>query len=64
MLPNEKTVLVVDDKECIRSSMSLVLAELWYSVSSAEDGVSALRVLEDWLSWGPADRSSSAGVMI
>ena len=43
MLPNGKSVLVVDDKECIRVSMSLVLKELGYSVRSAEDGHSALR---------------------
>jgi CheY-like chemotaxis protein len=41
--PNLKTVLVVDDKECIRSSMSMVLEELGYSVRTAEDGHSALR---------------------
>jgi DNA-binding NtrC family response regulator len=33
----------VDDKDCIRTSMSLVLEELGYSVRSAEDGRSALR---------------------
>ncbi|MGA7242861.1 MAG: response regulator [Terracidiphilus sp.] len=43
MLPNGKSVLVVDDKDCIRTSMSLVLEELGYSVRSAEDGHSALR---------------------
>ncbi len=43
MLPNGKSVLVVDDKECIRTSMSLVLESLGYSVRSAEDGHSALR---------------------
>jgi CheY-like chemotaxis protein len=34
---------VVDDKECIRTSMSLVFESLGYSVRSAEDGHSALR---------------------
>ena len=43
MLPNGKSALVVDDKECIRTSMSLVLQSLGYSVRSAEDGQSALR---------------------
>jgi DNA-binding NtrC family response regulator len=33
----------VDDKECIRTSMSLVLKSLGYAVRSAEDGHSALR---------------------
>lgn len=39
----QSTVLIVDDKECIRSSFSLVLSELGYSVRSAVDGFSALR---------------------
>ncbi len=43
MLSNGKLVLVVDDKDCIRTSMSLVFEELGYSVRSAEDGRSALR---------------------
>jgi CheY-like chemotaxis protein len=43
LLPNGKSVLVVDDKDCIRTSMSLVLESLGYSVCSAEDGRSALR---------------------
>jgi DNA-binding NtrC family response regulator len=36
-------ILIVDDDECIRTLMSLVLAEVGYQVSSAEDGFSALR---------------------
>jgi CheY-like chemotaxis protein len=36
-------ILIVDDDECIRTSMSLVLSEVGYHVSSAEDGFSALR---------------------
>jgi CheY-like chemotaxis protein len=40
-----KTVLVVDDQQCIRTSISLVLAEFGYSVRSAEDGHSALRAI-------------------
>jgi CheY-like chemotaxis protein len=43
LLPNQKTVLVVDDKDSIRSSVSLILGELGYRVRSAEDGGSALR---------------------
>jgi CheY-like chemotaxis protein len=35
-------ILVVDDEECIRKTMSLVLTELGYSVRTAEDGFSAL----------------------
>jgi len=36
------TVLIVDDKECVRSALSLTLAELGYSVRTAVDGFSAL----------------------
>jgi CheY-like chemotaxis protein len=43
LLPNGKSVLVVDDKDCIRTSVSLVLESLGYSVRSADDGHSALR---------------------
>jgi DNA-binding NtrC family response regulator len=43
LLANGKSVLVVDDKESICSSLSLVLESLGYSVRSAEDGHSALR---------------------
>ena len=42
MNPNGKTVLVVDDKEHIRKSMSLVLEELGYCVRLAQGGHSAL----------------------
>ena len=43
MLPHlAKKVLVVDDKECIRTSTSLILEEMGYFVRSAEDGLSAL----------------------
>lgn len=38
-----KRILIVDDKECIRTSMSLVLNEMKYQVRSAQDGFSALR---------------------
>ena len=37
-----KTVLVVDDKECIRVSMANLLEEFGYSVREAVDGHSAL----------------------
>jgi CheY-like chemotaxis protein len=36
-------ILIVDDKECIRTSMSLVLTEMGHRVRSAVDGFSALR---------------------
>jgi len=39
-------LLVVDDEPSIRTSMSQVLAEIGYSVRSAQDGYSAL--VEIW----------------
>jgi CheY-like chemotaxis protein len=43
-MPNTKAkVLVVDDEPLIRTTMSLVLAEMGYQVRSAEDGFRALR---------------------
>jgi len=36
-------ILIVDDKESIRTTMSLALNEMKYRVRSAEDGLSALR---------------------
>lgn len=42
-----KTVLVVDDKESIRRSMSSMLEELGYSVRVAKDGHSALREIRE-----------------
>lgn len=47
MPSNLKTVLVVDDKERVRTSLSAVLEELGYSVRSAEDGHSALREIRE-----------------
>ena len=45
-MPNpEKRILVVDDKECIRTSMSLVLTEMGYQVRSVGDGFAALRAI-------------------
>ncbi|MFZ0747106.1 MAG: response regulator [Terracidiphilus sp.] len=45
-MPNpEKRILVVDDKECIRTSMSLVLTEMGYQVRSVDDGFAALRAI-------------------
>lgn len=41
------TVLIVDDKECVRSALSLTLAELGYSVRTAVDGFSALREIRE-----------------
>jgi len=43
MQTQKTTLLIVDDQESIRISLSHVLAELGYRVSSAEDGFSALR---------------------
>ena len=43
-MPNTKAkVLIVDDELLIRTTMSLVLAEMGYQVRSAEDGFCALR---------------------
>jgi CheY-like chemotaxis protein len=43
-MPNTKAkVLVVDDEPLIRTTMSLVLAEIGYQVRTAENGFSALR---------------------
>ena len=41
----KKRILVVDDKECIRTSMSLVLTEMGYQVRSVDDGLAALRAI-------------------
>jgi CheY-like chemotaxis protein len=43
MLDARVKVLIVDDKATIRTTMSLVLAEMGYNVSLATDGFSALR---------------------
>jgi len=42
-----KTVLIVDDKECIRTSMAILFEEFGYSVRFAEDGHSALRQINE-----------------
>jgi hypothetical protein len=42
-----KTVLIVDDKECIRTSMAILFEEFGYSVRFAEDGHSALRHINE-----------------
>jgi CheY-like chemotaxis protein len=44
---NSKTVLIVDDKECIRTSMAILFEEFGYSVRFAEDGHSALRQINE-----------------
>ena len=45
-MPTPKmSVLVVDDKACIRTSMSLVLTEMGYQVRSVDDGLAALRAI-------------------
>jgi CheY-like chemotaxis protein len=47
-MPNTKAkVLLVDDAPSIRLSMSLVLTEIGYQVSCAEDGLSALLELRN-----------------
>ena len=47
-MPCEKArLLIVDDKQVIRTSISHLLAEIGYSVRSAEDGFSALRALRE-----------------
>ena len=43
MVNTRNRILVVDDKECIRTTTTLVLAEMGYSARSAEDGIAALR---------------------
>jgi len=40
-------LLVVDDKQLIRASISHLLAEIGYSVRSAQDGFSALHELRE-----------------
>ena len=40
---NGKTILIVDDKECIRTSMASVFEEFGYAVRVADDGHSPLR---------------------
>jgi CheY-like chemotaxis protein len=42
-----KRVLIVDDKEIIRTTTALVLAEMGYRTRTAEDGFSALRAIEE-----------------
>jgi len=41
----KERLLIVDDEPSIRTSLSLVLTEVGYSVRSAEDGFSALRLI-------------------
>jgi DNA-binding NtrC family response regulator len=43
----EKHVLVVDDEEAVRESLSVVLTREGYSVSAAESGEEALRLLKE-----------------
>jgi signal transduction histidine kinase/ActR/RegA family two-component response regulator len=44
--PTRETILVVEDDESVRSSISGILRDLGYRVLSASDGPSALRTLE------------------
>jgi CheY-like chemotaxis protein len=46
MQPQQTTILIVDDQESIRRSLSQVLIELGYRVSSAADGFAALREMK------------------
>ena len=45
MLHTKVKLLIVDDDPLIRMSMSLVFTEIGFSVRSAEDGFSALRLI-------------------
>jgi CheY-like chemotaxis protein len=45
MSPEKSRLLIVDDRPLIRTSISHLLAEIGYSVRSAQDGFSALREL-------------------
>ena len=45
MLHTKVRLLIVDDDPLIRMSMSLVFTEIGFSVRSAEDGFSALRLI-------------------
>jgi CheY-like chemotaxis protein len=47
MLCTKEKLLIVDDEPEIRTSMSLLLAEIGYQVRSAEDGPSALRQIRE-----------------
>jgi CheY-like chemotaxis protein len=47
MLCEKAKLLVVDDKQLIRTSLSLLLSEEGYSVRGAENGFSALRELRE-----------------
>jgi CheY-like chemotaxis protein len=41
------TLLIVDDESSVRESLSLILTEIGYRVRSADDGVSALREIQN-----------------
>jgi signal transduction histidine kinase len=43
----EKSILLVDDEAGIRKVLGIALADLGYTVHSAENGVNALRIFED-----------------
>lgn len=47
MFDTGKRVLIVDDKEIIRTTTALVLAEMGYRTRTAEDGFSALRAIHE-----------------
>ena len=44
---NGERIVIVDDEACVRLSVSEMLGDLGYDVRAAEDGPSALAVLED-----------------
>jgi CheY-like chemotaxis protein len=47
MPATQSTLLIVDDEPTVRRTLSNVLAEVGYSVRSAEDGLCALREIRD-----------------
>ena len=47
MLNAPATLLIVDDEPSVRESLSLIMTEIGYRVRSADDGVSALREIQD-----------------
>ena len=47
MHETKASLLIVDDEPSIRTSLSLILAEIGYRVRTAEDGVSALVAIQE-----------------
>ncbi|MGA3048161.1 MAG: response regulator, partial [Terracidiphilus sp.] len=46
MRDSKPKLLIVDDDQSVRTSLSLLLAEMGYSVRMAEDGLSALAQMQ------------------